>query len=199
MNQRIWMSFKIAVRITFVILAPIAVLWAVFFSLTHDLSIGDPVGRDAVFIGERARQEIRLNLPMTAHGLYAMNGGNWSGSITYWAFSCATVEECWAVIESERFPLRASFQPWKPSKYAVVMQGPAFYGNDEKTPLWDVNGIRNGAVYETVEKYNDGVGCRRMTYWAIDFDRRRVYYHSESGGFPCDQADSPRPVDSDRT
>jgi hypothetical protein len=80
---------------------------------------------------------------------------------------------------------RGELDPWRPSRNAVVMEGPGFYfkgparGNLPGGDQWDVRSIKHGLVYEFV--YGEH---RRMDYYAIDLDRNRVYYHYESGGFP---------------
>jgi hypothetical protein len=89
---------------------------------------------------------------------------------------------------------RSKFTDWKQSQFAVVMKGPGYYSPKWATPLWDVRTIRHGAVCEEVEWYKDQDGSEgkdtprsasRLHFYAIDFDRRRVYYHYESGGFPA--------------
>jgi hypothetical protein len=117
-------------------------------------------------------------LPQSATNYYLFDGGSFNGSITYWSFDCASHEDCWAAIASLGGPGRSEFHPWKPSRFAVVMNGPGFYQPQLATPLWDVTTIQHGAVYEDV----DGDKC--MDYYAIDYDTLRVYHHHESGGFP---------------
>ena len=66
---------------------------------------------------------------------------------------------------------------WGHSVYLVVTDGPAHYRSHYNTDLWDVNTIERGIF---IEEAQEG---RRFSFWAIDLDRNRLYYHYESGGF----------------
>jgi hypothetical protein len=142
-----------------------------------------------VFTGEKAKARIAQgNLPTTdgrqratpasAHDFYLYDGGTFNGSITYWAFSCDSVENCWSAVLSLSDLTRDDFQPWQPSRYAVVMNGPGFYAPILQTDHWDVSKIRSGVCFELVRGDHES-----MRYFAIDFDRKRVFGHFESGGF----------------
>jgi hypothetical protein len=65
------------------------------------------------------------------------------------------------------------------------MDGPDSYFDKLRGSTWDVKGIKDGAVSESV----DETGRRNMTYNAIDFDRNRLYFQSEGGGFEDDVYD----------
>jgi hypothetical protein len=123
-------------------------------------------------------------MPASANNFWLYDGGNFNGSITYWTFDCANREECLKAVESLGSLRPKDLKSWKPSGYAVVMKGPAFYSRDDapnkklRSNPWDVRGIKNGLVYEGVRGDHDS-----MTYFAIDLDRNRVYHHYESGGF----------------
>lgn len=145
-----------------------------------------------VHTGEDARQRIlqwtgrggrqgKDIVPTSARDFWIYEGGNFNGSIIYWVFTCGSREDCIATFDR----LAGTGDPWSPSRYAVVMEGPAFYSREVDGPLklranpWDVRGITNGLVFESV------LGDHRsMTYYAADLDRNRFYYHYESGGFP---------------
>ena len=61
------------------------------------------------------------------------------------------------------------------------MFGPAFYHSELETRLWNIASIQHGMSYELV------IGNHyKMIFYAIDLERKRVYYHYESGGFPKD-------------
>jgi hypothetical protein len=137
------------------------------------------------FAGEAAKQRIEREaeakggLPGSARDFYIFDGGNFGGSIIYMSFDCGSREDCWASVACLGGPGPAEFKPWAESHYAVVMEGPGFYHQPLRRDPWNVRGITNGAVYERVDGDH-----RSMHYYAIDFDRDRVYYHRESGGFP---------------
>lgn len=141
---------------------------------------------EQALLGDAARRGIRqrygeYSLPPSAKNVYFFDGGNFNGSIEYVAFDCATLEECWQSLETLSDRDRSQFAAWRPSSYAVVMRGPGFYSPDWSTPHWRLNALQNGASYESVD------GAHRLKFYAIDFDRRRVYCHFESGGFPQDR------------
>ena len=170
-------------------LAGYGVALGVFGSLylpTFYLSIPilDTIDEPEVFTGDPARSRIDAPIPVSAIDVYLCDGGNWNGVIRYWACTCTTLDECWSVVASHSGIDKGEFQPWRPSQYAVVMSGPGFYGDQLATPFWDVASIKNGFSYENVEGDH-----RSMRYYAIDSDKRRVYYHRESGGFPPDVVD----------
>lgn len=126
------------------------------------------------------------DMPASARDFWLYDGGTFNGSITYWIFRCDNRDDCLKAIRFLGNLPPEALEPWKPSRYAVVMEGPDFYwkeqgGKNLRPHPWDVRGITNGLVHERV--YGDH---RSMVYYAIDLDRNRVYYHYESGGFPPD-------------
>ena len=158
------------------------VLLMVFLLLLGCQSDYDPLKE--VYTGQAACNRIiaisaanRSALPPSATNFYLFDGGTFAGCITYWSFDCSSSADCWAAIRGLRGPEKSKFQDWKPSRFSVVMQGPGFYFRQLATPLWDVNGIKHGAVYEYVKEH-DGW----LEYYAVDLDKLRVYYHHESGG-----------------
>jgi hypothetical protein len=120
-------------------------------------------------------------LPHSANHFYLYDGGTFNGSIVYVSFDCANREDCWTAVEALGSPDHLKFKTWSQSHFAVVMDGPGFYHSELKDDPWDVRGIEDGVVYEETDADH-----RRMTYYAIDYNRKRVYYHRESGGFPAD-------------
>lgn len=136
--------------------------------------------------GDAVRQTIerrhRMQLPASATNFYQYDGGTFNGSIDYCAFDCGSVDDCWQALQVLGAPPKADFQAWSPSDYRVVMDGPSFYHPEFATPEWGIESIKNGVLYEHVVGDN-----RSMDFYAIDFDRLRVYYHHESGGFPPDK------------
>jgi hypothetical protein len=127
-------------------------------------------------------------LPATADDFWLYDGGNFGGTITYCTFRCSDRADCLKAVEYLGGVREQDLKPWIPSRYAVVMEGPAFYSRTRapteklRSNPWDVRGIKNGLVYEHVRGDQDS-----MVYCAIDLDRNRVYYVHESGGFPDDE------------
>lgn len=165
------------------------------FDDSHDANQSVHTGDDARGqILKWAHSAVRLGdngggLPASAKNFWLFAGGTFNGSITYWTFDCDNREDCMRAVGYLGDLRPVDFKPWAPSRYAVVMGGLDYYSTFEnprnKRPRshpWDVRGIKNGLVYERVEGDH-----RRMVYYAIDFDRNRVYYHYESGGFPPDE------------
>lgn len=136
--------------------------------------------------GDGVRQTIEQRrgtpLPASATDFYQYDGGNFGGMIYYCAFNCASIQDCWASVQVLGAPPRSEFRPWSPSRYKVVMDGPGFYHLRVASPAWDIGNVRRGVVYERVYGQHS-----RMEFYAIDFDRCRVYCHYESGGFPPDK------------
>lgn len=147
-------------------------------------------------VGARYDRNYDLTLPESARNFYFDEGSTFNGSVVYWSFECDSREECLRAVGFLTGIPREELKPWKPSRYAVVMNGPGFYDEKDRTELWDVRNTKNGLIYEYVQEPN-----QRMHYCGIDFDRKRVYYHYESGGFPPDEykPDSARGVDDGRT
>ena len=121
-------------------------------------------------------------------------GGNWGGSIDYVTFDCASLDGCRAAVralmEVDCHGDRelAPFGGVVPTRFAVNLDGPAFYFPEEiPAPWWDVSAVRRGEWYE----WNRGDD--RMDFYLIDPARDRVFHHHESGGFP---ADPPAPTGS---
>jgi hypothetical protein len=162
---------------------------------------------DQVHTGEQAKAEIvnwahsavRLDaraggLPPSATNFWLYDGGTFSGMITYWVFDCGSREDCLKAVEYLGDLRAGDLIPWEASRYAVVMEGLDYYTNRSswkkklRSNPWNVRGIKNGLVYErTSGKQGGQGGNERMVYYAIDFDKNRVYYHYESGGFPMDE------------
>ena len=100
---------------------------------------------DNVHTGEDARLRIldlaqrtarrgadKPELPASASNFWLYEDGSFSGSGAYWMFHCGSREECLKAVESLGGLRRNDLSPWQPSRYAVIMHGPAFYsGNAE--------------------------------------------------------------------
>ena len=121
-------------------------------------------------------------------------GGNWGGSIDYVTFDCASLDGCRAAVhelmEIDRYGGELiPFEGVVPTRFAVNLDGPAFYFPEEiPAPWWDVPAVRRG---EWSERHR---GDDRMDFYLIDPARDRVFHHHESGGFPADPpAGPPRP------
>jgi hypothetical protein len=134
--------------------------------------------------------EIARGLPASAKDFWVFEGGSFGGCVDYWTFTCGSREDCLKAVEYLGNIRLSDLKDWKPSQYAVVMEGPGYYSRTLKTAKklssnpWDVRGIKNGLIYESVWG-----GHENMDYFAIDFDINRVFYHHESGGFPADEYD----------
>jgi hypothetical protein len=137
-------------------------------------------------------------LPSSADDFWIYDGGWLSKSNFYCTFRCSHRADCLKAVEYLGGRRANELKPWKPSMYAVVMEGPDFYSrtlaprDKLRYSPWNVRAIKNGLVYEHVQGDNSS-----MVYCAIDLDRNRVYYIDESGGF---RGDEYRPAgDRDRT
>ena len=128
-----------------------------------------------------------VSFPASAKDFWIYDGGNFNGSIRYGMFDCGSREDCLQAVEFLHGLGPDELKPWTPSRYAVVMEGLGFYSmkwpiKPRNGHVWDVRRIKDGVVYERADDEQ-----RRMVYYAIDFDRNRVFYHYESGGFPTDE------------
>ncbi len=132
------------------------------------------------YTGEDARTRIPANLPDSSSDFYVFDAGNFGGSIFYASFSCASLEDSWAAVAALGAPSEDEFEKAIRSEYAVNIEGPGFYWPEQDTDSWRFDTGVEGYSYESAR------GDRRMEFWAIDVDAKRVYYHSESGGFPTD-------------
>ena len=147
-----------------------------------------------IVTGDAARAEIvrraqrqnspEFSLPDSAANFYLYDAGNFNGLITYWSLECTTVDDCWLALGQLGGPDPSAFDNWRPSELAVVMEGPGYYSPDEKTDLWDVRSIERGKIYEHVRGRRQSGNADVLEFYAIDLDRRRIFYHGESGGFP---------------
>ncbi len=168
------------------------IVLAIFGVLRNvDLEI-DPTTE--IFTGEVARDKLLwiahcrgsnldpASFPVPARDFYLHDGGNFNGSIVSWAFTCETVEDCYRVAEGLGRLRHEDWQPWKPPAYGVVMDGPRFYFPQLDGKSWGIRDIRFGTFQETA--LND----RGMMHDSIDLDRKRVYHHHETGGWPMTPA-----------
>jgi hypothetical protein len=159
---------------------------------------------DCVHTGEDAKRRIlalaerdarlradRPGMPGSASNFWLYEDGWLSKTRTYWMFDCGSREECLKAVESLGGLRQEELSPWQPSRYAAIMEGPAFYSKNVEEPSrklranpWDVRGIRNGLVHELVTD-------RDLYYYAIDLDRCRVFYLCE---FRCFHRDEYEPT-----
>ena len=136
--------------------------------------------------------EERPRIPASASSFWFYEDSWLSKSSTFWVFDCGSREDCLAAVErlGGLEIQRDKLSPWQPSRYAVIMEGPASKRVEPNKKLrgspWDVRGIRNGLVYELVIRDRD------LYYYAIDLDRNRVYHLSEIG---CFRGEEYRPID----
>ncbi len=153
------------------------IVWA-FAGCRGEFAEYDP--NDSAFTGTEARDRIGETLPQSSTDFYLFDGGTFNGSIKYFAFTCATVDDCWKAVAALGGPNRNEFTPSIRSDYAVNTHGPAFYSPEMQTPLWEISVDAEGFSWEIARE------DRRMEFWAIDVEAKRVFYHLESGGFPTD-------------
>ncbi len=124
-------------------------------------------------------------VPASASNFWLYESGSFSGSSTYWTFDCGSQGDCLKAVENLGGLRRDELSPWQPSRYAVIMEGPAFYSRRADTSKklranpWDVRGIKDGLLYELAVRDDN------LYYYAIDLDRNRVYHACELGGFPA--------------
>ncbi len=156
--------------------------------LDYDGTTDRHTGPEAQSRIEQGHWTAGKKLPDSARNFYLFDGGTFNGSITYVAFDCGGADDCFAAIEALSGPEKAELKAWTPSQYAVVMNGPGFYSKKLDADPWNVRDITHGVMYEKVTGNH-----HHMTYFAIDLDRNRVYYHYESGGFPSDAYQSKQP------
>jgi hypothetical protein len=158
---------------------------------------------DCVHTGEDAKRRIlataerdarpgadKPGMPESASNFWLYEDGWLSKRSTFWMFDCGSREDCLKAVEILGGLGPKELSPWQPSRYAVIMEGPAFYSRNVEPSLklrtnpWDVRGIRNGLVHELVTD-------RDLYYYAIDFDRCRVFYLCE---FRCFHRDEYEPT-----
>jgi hypothetical protein len=154
---------------------------------------------DRVHTGEDARLRILSSadrvvpseadaerVPASAGNFWLYEDGFVSGGCVYWTLTCRSPEECVKVVERLGGIRRSDLASWRPSRYAVVMVGPLFYSRNVepnkklRANPWDLRAIKNGLLYE------NSAGDSRLSFYAIDLDRCRVYHAKETGGFPTD-------------
>ncbi len=168
----------------------------------------DPDAIVDVYTGEAARQSILEHpgaarhhdlkpngLPSSAKDFWFCRSGFLGKSREYLTFTCGSRDDCLKAVEFLGGILPADLKPWKPSKYAVVMEGPV--RDSKKRPTrskrrgnpWDVRGIKHGVAYEDTSVDHGNSRADWMHFYAIDFDANRVFYHHESGGFSTNEYD----------
>jgi hypothetical protein len=131
-------------------------------------------------------------MPEGASDFWLYEDGWLSKQRRYWTFECRSREECLRAVEGLGGVLPKELSPWQPSHYAAIMEGPAYYSRDAEPSRklrlnpWDVRGIKNGLVYESI------VGDRDLYYYAVDLERNRVYHACEDGCFHGDLYDPTR-------
>jgi hypothetical protein len=167
--------------------------------------IAEPDPNENVQTGDAARLTIlylakdagrpgadKPHTPESASNFWLYRNGWLSKQRFYWTFECRSREECLKAVESIGGVRPKELSPWQPSRYAAIMEGPAYESRNAEPSRklrlnpWDVRGIKNGLVYESV------VSDRDLYYYAIDLDRNRVFHASEIGCFHGDQYDPTR-------
>lgn len=136
------------------------------------------------YFGDSAKKEFSLcdhtKLPPSISDPWVYDGGSFGGMTYYVTFQCDSIDDCWKALAAFDAPEKAKFVDGITTRFAVNQYGPNFYWPELKNPKWNIASIPNGAFHETAREDRD------MDFWAIDFDKLRVYFHHESGGFPDD-------------
>lgn len=112
--------------------------------------------------------------------VWMYDGGSFNGSIYYVSFECETAEDCWQALSAFGAPERAEFKEGIQTRFAVNWNGPSYYHQELTHPQWNLQKVESGMSFERA------TGDRSMEFWAVDFEKNRVFYHYESGGFPID-------------
>jgi hypothetical protein len=122
-------------------------------------------------------------MPESATNFWFYENGFLSKSRTYSTFECGSREDCLKAVESLGGLQRSELSTWQPSHYEAIMKGPGFHlrdlepGRKLRANPWDVREIKEGLVYELV------IPDFSLYYYAIDLDRKRVFYACEFGCF----------------
>jgi hypothetical protein len=91
-------------------------------------------------------------MPASASNFWLYEGESRYGWRIYWIIDCGGRGECLEAVESLGGLRRNDLSRWQPSRYAVIMEGPAFYSSyvEPSRKLraypWDLRGIKNGLV-----------------------------------------------------
>ena len=139
--------------------------------------------QEDIFTGMAARDRIDAKLSESACDFWVFDGGTFNGSIFYSSFRCQSIDDCWKALNALGAPEQTSFIPNVKTKFAVNLHGPKFYWPKLETPCWNLAVVTNGMSCE--RNHED----RQLEFWAVDLDKKRVFYHRESGGFSTDPPD----------
>jgi hypothetical protein len=130
----------------------------------------------------RSEREAIGQLPDSASDFYSWEGGDAKANTVYASFACNSREDCEKALEFLSAARRDQFLRWSASRYATVMEGPAFYDARLRTTAWDLKRIEDGLVREVVADRG-----MVLLYYAADLARRRVYFHYAGYGFRQDR------------
>ncbi len=157
------------------------------------LPVGPPNLTAEVHVGEEAKTLILQRADLTkadfvnvAKEYYLCESGNFNGSIVYYRIDFENFKGCLDAFEQLSGMDRGSLTPWRPSEFAVVMDGPRFYWENLGNAPWDLWSVTRGLVYENMRGEHQS-----LEYYALDLDKNRLYCHRESGGFPARVASPP--------
>lgn len=157
------------------------------------LPTGPPKLAANVYVGEEAKARIlhrvaigKTDFAEVAKSFYFCESGSFNGSIVYYTIDFDEKDKCLDALEALSGMDRGKLASWKPSGYAVVMDGPLFYWKNLENVPWDLWSVTKGLVYENVRGEH-----QVLDYYAVDLDRNRLYCHHESGGFPALAASPP--------
>lgn len=196
-----WISCAVVLAIGLTAVLAIAIF--VWFILG-----GSSEPKSNVLEGEPARRALADNdagtsppwLPFVRDCL-VWEGGGFGGMNSYVSCECESIDRCWEAVLSpcQKMPnqselSRSNFSSWSGSKYAIVMEGPAFYEREYfehrvvSFAQWKLDSMGpESFAYESSDSDH-----RRIDFRAVDPVHRRFYAHYESGGFP----DAPAPSGS---
>ena len=157
------------------------------------LPVGPPSLTAEVHVGEEAKTLILQRADLTkaefvnvAKEYYLCESGNFNGTIVYYVIDFDKSTDCVSAFEQLSGMDHGSLTPWRPSEFAVVMDGPRFYWDNLGNAPWDLWSVTRGLVYENMRGEH-----QRLDYYALDLDKNRLYCYLESGGFSARVASPP--------
>jgi hypothetical protein len=130
-----------------------------------------------VYVGEQAEQEILARDPARkldgCTSFYFFHRGGIGKSVEYLSCDFESDDDCWDIVHAEFYDgAKSEFGPWVQSEYPAIALGPAYFGDEYRTSLWDVTTIRHGLLREVLVENRHRKG---MDYCVIDIDRKRLY------------------------
>lgn len=141
------------------------------------LPSGPPDFAPDVHVGEEAKARILKrwtdladsDFADAAKNWYFCEGGSFNGSIVYYMIEFASGDACLDAFERLSGKSHDELSPWKPSKFAVVMDGPNFYWPELANVPWDLWSVTRGFAFESMRGEHQS-----LDYYAVDLDKNRL-------------------------